>query len=65
MYNPKLSNKLIIVLFTIISKAKYSQSKLFSAIANRQLTDALEELESLGIYGDIALLTLAWFGGGK
>jgi hypothetical protein len=44
----------------IFSKPKCSHTKLFSALANRQLTEALESLESLGIYEDAALLTLAW-----
>jgi|GEM_PF-2812617 len=63
MKKKKLAISYILSEKLIFSKPKYSHTKLFSALANRQLTEALEALETFGIYGDVALLTLAWFGG--
>lgn len=65
MKKKKLAINYILLENRIFSNSKYSYTKLFSALANRQLTEALEALETFGIYGDVALLTLAWFGSGK
>jgi len=64
-----LIDVLIIVYFTIIRntviKIKYIQ--LFLALRQRHLTDAIEILESLGIYDDNAMLAMMrlCYGGAK